>query len=246
MKAHKKVIAEQKLKEPNNLFGAWWEQEKWDLNGSVVKPVSYETAKSLITEFEWMKSMPAISLHQYGIFFGLNCGGVVVYSPEYCENLGSWDKYGYTGKIILLSRGACLPWTPKNTASRLIRQSMKLLPEQYEVVTATVDPMAGEIGTIYQACGFHFVGTMHEVDPHRPGIRYQGRTISGRTLRHWAGHYRKEDLKKQFPGAEFVPQVTKGRYFSFRGKAISERFKAIAGLVKPYPKRSDMESRGVA
>ncbi len=44
---------------------------------------------------------------------------------------------------------------------------MKLLPPQYTVVTCTVDAAASEVGTIYQACGFDYVGTMHN------GIRTQ-------------------------------------------------------------------------
>jgi hypothetical protein len=37
---------------------------------------------------------------------------------------------------------------------------MDLLPERYQIVTATVDAAAGEIGIIYQACGFDYVGVM--------------------------------------------------------------------------------------
>lgn len=43
---------------------------------------------------------------------------------------------------------------------KVIRRSMRLLPERYRIVTATCDRAAGEIGTIYQACGFDDVGTM--------------------------------------------------------------------------------------
>ena len=42
---------------------------------------------------------------------------------------------------------------------------MKMLPEEYKVVTATVDEHAGEIGTIYQACNFHYIGSMRENNP---------------------------------------------------------------------------------
>ena len=78
-------------------------------------------------------------------------GGAVVFGPEDSENLGIWDKYGYTGKIIALKRGACVHWAHPHAASKLIRRSMDLLPARYQVITATVDAAAGEIGTIYQA-----------------------------------------------------------------------------------------------
>ena len=32
----------------------------------------------------------------FGIYFDGNLGGAVVYSTEYIENLGHWDKYDYT------------------------------------------------------------------------------------------------------------------------------------------------------
>jgi hypothetical protein len=42
--------------------------------------------------------MPAIVKYCYGIFFGDICGGVVVFSNEYSENTGVWDKYEFTNK----------------------------------------------------------------------------------------------------------------------------------------------------
>ena len=116
---------------------------------SEVRAIDIAAARSIIEQYE---PMPAVVLYAFGLFFDSVIGGAVVYSPEYAENLGRWDRYGFTGRIILLSRGACLHWTPKNSASRLVRGSMRLLAAQYEVVTATVDATLGEAGTIYQAC----------------------------------------------------------------------------------------------
>ena len=239
MKCHQAIIREEKLKAPHfdNLFGEWWKNHDLRLSDSRVRLINYDTARRIVEEYEWLGHMPAVVLFCYGIFFDGNCGGVAVYSPEYAENLGVWDKYGFTGKIVLLARGACTHWSPPNTASRLIRQSIRMLPAQYEIVTATVDPMAGEVGTIYQSCGFTFVGTMHEVDTRRPALRMNGRLVGGRALRHKMGHYRQADMKKQFPDAVFTPQITKGRYFCFRGPAKATHLNAVKHLVKPYLKR---------
>ena len=73
---------------------------------------------------------------------------------------------------------ACAHWAHPHAASKLIRRSMDLLPERYKVITATVDAIAGEIGTIYQACGFDYVGTMHRGV--RAHITAGGRTMSER------------------------------------------------------------------
>lgn len=242
MKAWQRSIREQKAQEvPYNLFGAWYESIDKTLSKAEVKPVGYETAKVIISEYEWLGKMPAVVLCCYGIFFEKNCGGVVVFSPEYGENLGWTDKYGYTDKIILLARGACLHWTPPNTASRLIRQAIRILPPGYEVVTATVDAKAGEIGTIYQACGFHHVGVMHEQDANRFGISIDGGStiIGSRAMRHTIGNQRIEEVLKVYPEAVRVPQIVKSRYFCFRGKkeVQNKHYESIRHLIKPYPKR---------
>jgi hypothetical protein len=136
----------------------------------VVKPIERKLAKQIIEEYEYLGNLSAINFFYFGLFFSDNegneiCGGAVVFGQEYTENLGVWDKYDFTGKIILLNRGVCLHWTPKNSASFLIMKAIKMLPKKYEVITATVDPMAGEIGTIYQSCNWYYVGSMRDNNP---------------------------------------------------------------------------------
>jgi hypothetical protein len=212
-----------------DLFGRWWERLDRDLARSVVRPVELHTARSIIAQYEWLGTMPACVLHCYGIVFDGAVGGVVVYGPEYTENLGVWDRYGFTGKIVCLARGACVHWSPRGAASRLIRGSMRLLPRRYEVVTATTDVEAGEVGTIYQACNFHFA-------PMETHARYHVAGRPSRTLR-------AEGLrtKAAIAAAGLTPKLehAKGRYFAFRGSPRTKRrhLRAIAHLVRPYPRR---------
>jgi len=108
----------------------YWEHLDLNLKNAEVRQVDRQLASKIITEYEWLGCMPAISQYYYGIFFEDICGGVVVFGAEYSENTGVWDKYGFTGKMILLSRGVCLHWTPKNTNSKLIMGAIKLLPKK--------------------------------------------------------------------------------------------------------------------
>lgn len=221
----------------------YWEGLDLDLKKAEVRPVNRSLAKEIIEEYEWLGCMPAISKYYYGIFFEDVCGGVVVFGTEYSENTGVWDKYGYTGKMILLSRGVCLHWTPKNTNSKLIMSAIKMLPEQYEIVTATIDPLAGEFGTIYQACNFHYVGSMREKDgKERPriGILYEGKLYSSRSVKAKFGTRSVEKILSEYPEAKHVPQYSKRRYFIFR-KNKKQHYKAIEHLIKPYPKRDELE-----
>lgn len=245
--AHQKLVRDIKAQDDlNNLFGNYWEEIDKDLKKAVVKPIDFNTAKRIVEEYEWLGCMPSVSLFYFGIYFDNVCGGCVVFSPEYIENLGNWDKYDYTGKIILLSRGVCLHWTPINTNSKLIMSAIKMLPSNYEVITATTDHLAGEIGTIYQACNFYYVGSMRDANPNvrskngdRTGWLINGKLFGARTLRQKYGDTKMETLLKYNRKVEKVKQNSKHRYFLFRGSAKTRAYlkSKIEHLIKPYPKR---------
>lgn len=264
MKAHQRIIREQRQAEDADadLFGRWWQGINVDIRKADVREISYETAKSVIEKYEWLECMPAVVWHQYGIFFDGCCAGVVCYGPEYSENLGriaretgrkcaDWSQYGYEGKMILLSRGACAHWAHPHAGSKLIRGSMKLLPSRFEVVTATCDPAAGEIGSIYQACGFEYVGSMRDnreavnsryMD--RDGWMVNGKIVGSRSMRQQCGSTRTDEIAAIFPDAVKIKQHSKHRYFAFRGPSPVQRKHraAISHLIRPYPKRAEQVS----
>ncbi len=244
--AYQKIVRDRKaiLDEEGNLFGDFWSKIDIDLKKAVVREISLNEAKKIIVEYEWLGCLPAVNWKAFGIFFEETLGGAVVFGPEYSENLGVWDKYGYTGKMILLSRGACVHWTPPNTGSKLIMRAIKMLPEKYKVVTCTVDSLAGEIGTIYQACNFIYVGSMRASNPRKGGATRQSWLIGGklygsRSMRAKIGTQKISEVLKYFPDAKIVTQVSKGRYFHFRGNKDENEsnLESIKHLIKPYPKR---------
>ncbi len=231
-------------KEENN--NPYWENFDLDIKKSVVKEIQYNDTKRIIERYEWLGCMPVCVKHCYGIFFpqknedGWLLGGVTVFASEYAENTGVWDKYGFGGKIILLARGVCVHFCPKNTNSHLIMESIKLLPEKYEVVTCTVDNFAGEVGTIYQSCNFYYVGVMRK-QKERTGCIIDGKLYGTRTLRQMFGTQDKIKIRELHPDAKFVKQKSKGRYFYFRcDKRQKKKYlAAIKELIKPYPKRGE-------
>jgi hypothetical protein len=195
----------------------------------LVREIDYQTAASIILPYEWLGTMPSVPLKCYGLFFAGEIGGAAVFAAEPTENRGVWHRYGYTGKIILLARGACAEWTPPNSASRLIRKSMALLPSRYEIVTATADPAAGEIGTVYQASGFVFVGEMTKRWGGRHYFLVNGKRVGEKTGRVLG--------LEGAAGVTRVESQSKLRYFAFRGPDVNAHRAAIAHLVQPYPKR---------
>lgn len=228
-KAHQRKIRE-KLAEVEPAFEA-------DIDTAIVREISRAQAKEIIVKYEWLGTMPAYIIKCYGIFFGEHCGGVVVYSSEYAENLGVWDKYGWTGKIICLSRGACVHWAHPHSASKLIRISMRMLPKRYKVVTCTVDETAGEVGTIYQACGFDYCGVLSKGGNIASIVTEDGSRMSSRAAKLKYGTRSIEKLRQMGLTVQSVPR--KGRYFGFTGskKERNENRQKISHLIKAYPKR---------
>jgi hypothetical protein len=264
VKAHQRVIREQReaLNSDADLFGKWWVDIDTDIKLAEVRECSLSTAKQIIEDYEWLGCMPAVVWYSYGIYWAGYCGGVVCYGPEYSENLGiqareqgrkcaDWSKYGFEGKMLLLSRGACVHWAHPHAASKLIRRSMDLLPAKYEVITATTDAAAGEIGTIYQACGFNYVGSMRENND-AVSSRYMdrdawligGKIVGSRNIRAVCGSTKAVDIARVYPNAKKIKQHSKHRYFAFRGakKTQEGHLSAISGMIKPYPKRANEAS----
>ena len=230
----RKRVAEQETASPSV---ADWESLDRSIENAVVKEISIPEARTIIEKYEWLGTMSSYIVACFGIFFDNVCGGVVVYSVEYGENLRVWDAYSYSGKIICLSRGACVHWAHPHSASKLIRTSMKMLPEKYKVVTCTVDATAGEVGTIYQACGFDYVGVMTGSSNRASIVGPDGKHMSERQAYDIYGTRSIKTLREMGHTVVSVPR--KARYFGWLGnkKEKKELRKQIEHLIKPYPKR---------
>jgi hypothetical protein len=229
IKAHQRIIREQLAAQDSAPLAT-------DIKTSIVREISYADAKAIIEQFEYLRTMPARVRHCFGIFFGGRLGGAVVYADEQGENLGVWDRLGYSSKIICLARGACTHWAHPHAASKLVRRSMRLLPACYQVITATVDPVAGEVGTIYQAAGFDYVGTMASGGARLRVSDHNGHVVSDRSSRRKYGSSSVENLLNA--GLHVEQVARKGRYFAFRGRERAQLRSAIADRMRPYPKRT--------
>lgn len=251
---------------------------------SRVRQITAAYASEVILRYEWLGNMPGLETACFGIEFPNEAGnwilaGAVVYRTEYAENWGVWDGYGFSTapevrtvqrdmfggddkpmpekrkvKMWLLARGACVWWAHPHTGSKLIRDSMKLLPDHVEIVTATVDAQAGEIGTIYQACGFDFVGVLSPNTKAGIAAIINGKLETERSLRrklYGVTSMRavtREAVLERWPSAELQIQERKSRYFAFRGDARTKRRNraAILDKIKPYPKRDGKALGSVA
>jgi hypothetical protein len=130
--------------------------------------------KEFIERHEWLGKLSQRSTHRFAARLenGTLAGVVIMATPNAFSNLLGREN---RDKEKLISRGACISWAPKNLASWLIMNSIRWMVKntQFRYFTAYSDPEAKELGTIYQACNFYYLGqtsgTTHQyLDPARP------------------------------------------------------------------------------
>lgn len=142
--------------------------------------------KHFIERHEWLGKLPARPTHRFVARFKKNqqvAGAVVMATPNaFSYILGKENR----NKEKLISRGACISWAPKNLASWLITKSIKYMVKntEFRAFSAYSDPEAKELGTIYQACNFIYLGqssgaARQYFDPLRPKAGW----FSGRDFR---------------------------------------------------------------
>jgi len=122
------------------------------------KDLIFNEVKTFIERHEWLGRLGLYPTHFFTARYkGMLAGVIIMDMPNaFSKMLGENTK-----KLErLISRGACVSWSPKNLASSLIGFSIKWMVKNtpYRLFTAYSDSEAGEIGTIYQACNFYYLG----------------------------------------------------------------------------------------
>lgn len=124
-----------------------------------VHPIDSSTALAVVVKNHYLhRSAPAS--HCYGLFDEmLNLVGVAIYgipaSPSLCRGLAGEEEATH---VIELTRLWIADWTPKNAESFLISRSLKLLPQEKDLVVSFAEIGAGHVGTIYQATNWLYTG----------------------------------------------------------------------------------------
>jgi hypothetical protein len=106
--------------------------------------------RDFIKRYEWLGT-PGVGIKWcFTARYKNQLGGVVLMSEPYHPNINE----------ALIARGACASWTPKNLGSRLVMFGCRWMTRNTpkRAFVAYADTEAGEIGQIYQACNFTFLG----------------------------------------------------------------------------------------
>ena len=183
--------------------------------------------RDFIARYEWLGSVG------FGVrwcftarYHGMLAGVVLLSEPT---AYSSFDM-----KIeALIQRGACASWAPINLNSRLVMFACRWMVQNTDkrMFVAYSDPTAGEIGTIYQACNFDYLGNSYgasrgyKLESGRVvGDRYFTRTSA---MKKWAKQlgipWRKEWCKPN--GFQDVHAIPENVLMALRSKASNEKNK---------------------
>lgn len=135
----------------------------------------FNEVKSFIERHEQLGKMSLYPTHFFTARYkGILAGVVIMDMPNAFSKLLGED----TKQIErLISRGACVSQSPKNLASKLISFAINQMVKntQYRLFTAYSDTEAKELGTIYQACNFYYLGK-------KSGAGYQYKLNTGKQV----------------------------------------------------------------
>jgi hypothetical protein len=123
-----------------------------------------------IEKHEWLGKMPNRPTHRFEARYkGLLAGVMIFTVPNSFSKIVGEDTFKLEK---LISRGACISWSPKNLNSWLVMKSINwmIANTEFRVFTAYSDTEAKELGAIYQACSFLYLGktsgsTLQFLDP---------------------------------------------------------------------------------
>ncbi len=148
--------------------------------------VTDKAEQKKLTEFiqkhEWLGNLSQYTTHWFCCKHKDQIAGVILFNmPNAFSKL-----LGENTKELerLISRGACISWSPKNLASSFLMWCIKWMVNntQWRLFTAYSDPTAKELGTIYQACNFYYLG-QHSGTNLRYINPYTGKVVSDRYFR---------------------------------------------------------------
>lgn len=117
-----------------------------------------QEASDFIKRYEWLGTVGSFPTHWFSARYKGLLGGVIIMGMP-----NSFSKMlGENTKEIerLIARGASASWCPFNLGSRFLSWAIKWMVQntQYRLFTCYSDPQAKEIGSIYQALNFYYLG----------------------------------------------------------------------------------------
>jgi hypothetical protein len=223
-----------------------WEDQRLslaDIRSCRVEAVPRDEAKVFILRYEWLGTMGR-SRATYGLRApdGELIGAAVFGWPASPESRDICGRQ-HRDRAVCLERGACAPHAPLNAASFLISRAtaMAAADHGWSIFYAYADPEAGEIGTVYQACNWLYLGQgigrdgKHRLRQDWMIPEENNKVIASRSLRHRGVTINQAKERGWIP----VYKHPKHKYCTFEGPRAQRRglLRDLRYPVQPYPKR---------
>lgn len=228
----------------------------------IVKPISAKDASKIVKACHYSGKVVNNSQLHFGVFLGGRCGGAMQFGPSLDKKkmLGLVEGTGWN-EFLELNRMAFADWLPKNSESRAIAVSIRIIRKNYPhikwIVSFADGTQCGD-GTIYRASGFCLTGikknnqvwaapdgSTHSrtslTDNHSPGAKERAKkTISRTSMTEGGNNFATGAASMKFYEAQgFKP--LKGfqlRYIYFIDKSSKEK------LTVPILPFTEIDKRG--
>ena len=130
----------------------------------LVRPISINIARQLIEKFHYAGSATNTGVYFHGLFkkgeefFDSQCLGVAWWLPP-TKNAAIATYDGEWQKVLSLTRMAINPVVPKNAASFLLGNSIKLIDKKkWHCLVTYADTWRNHTGAIYRANNWEYLG----------------------------------------------------------------------------------------
>jgi len=210
------------------------------LAGYEVHPIGSKEATEVIVRNHYLhRRGPASSC--FGLFDEWGAlVGVITYgtpaSPSLCKGVAGEDEAPH---VTELTRLWIADITPKNAESFLIGKSLRMLPDDKDIVISFAEIRAGHVGTVYQATNWIYTGLSdRHVEWQVDGVE------SSKHGRHLFDEFGGVDGAKEALGDRMVrtERPRKHRYVFLRGskKRRKELLEKLRYEAMPYPSADSM------
>jgi hypothetical protein len=209
----------------------------------VVKQITCKEARPYIATFHYSKTMPDSTKFVFAGYLGDKLCGIVTYGMGTGKSqYSSIIPQIQNGEYVELTRLWCAQEMPKNTESKLISTSLKMLPKEVKLVISFADSSKEHVGTIYQATNWYYLGSNKggKTLICEDGVVKHTRLLGIYKMRHPELKKLPNDEIMAMYGWKYGVAGGKHRYVFIRGskKEKREMLKCFADKIKEYPKVS--------
>jgi hypothetical protein len=202
------------------------------LHALKVRPIPFVTARELVERNHYLHSLPGGTMLCFGVFIKERLQGTITFGAgpylayHLVENAKSED-------CLTLTRLWLADELPANSESRVLGIITRLVQQHTETrfLISYADPVAGHLGTIYQAAGWLYTGLSSATPLYDIG---DGVARHSRSLAHDLGSHSIQYLKLQGIKVKLVSQSPKHRYIKFLDESWRNR---LSVPTFPYPKK---------